>query len=137
MSRLLSMHKGGSASRIVTFGSREEVTDDVRIDHFPATVISPQMSSGENIWSNGVYDLTPSHCLDLDLDLNSDQLISSIPDTAKSPRHDLKKIPPVEDDQELDRAMNLRMSQLEEQNTSLRAFLSGLKSSETSPPKPT
>lgn len=131
------MHKGGSASRLVTFGSREEVPDDVRIDHFPATVISPQMSSGENIWSNGVYDLTPSHCLDLDLNLNSDQLISSIPDTAKSPRHDLEEIPPVEGDQELDRAMNLRMCQLEEQNTNLKAFLSGLKSSDTSPPKPT
>ena len=137
MSRLLSMHKSGSATRLVTYGSREEVPDDVRIDHFPATAISPQMSSGENTWSNSVYDVTPSHCLDLDLDLNSDQLISSILDSTKSPRHDLEEIPPVGEDQELNRAMNLRMCQLEEQNTNLRAFLSGLKSSDTSPSKPT
>jgi hypothetical protein len=146
MSRLLSMNKSESASRLVTFPSSGE--ERVKIDHFPPTEISPQMSSSESVRANSVFDLSPSHSRGLGVD--SDELIPSMPDTVKCSRHDLNgsSVPdtvkcsrhdsegasPYEDDGDLDRAMNVRMRQLEDQNSNLRVFLTGLKTSDTTQP---
>jgi hypothetical protein len=143
MSRLLSMNKSESASRLVTYASSGE--ESVKVDHFPPTEMSPQMSSSESVWANSVYDVTPSHSRGLGVD--SGELIpsipdtvqcsrhdtkgSSIPDTVKCSRYDSKGAPPYEDDGDLNRAMNVRMRQLEDQNSNLRVFLTGLKTSDT------